>query len=71
MRPLTESETSTLFTKLSSFLGSNLIHLVDTPDDVRWAAVALQITHKLTLLLHYSLTCSVYTVRASIMSAKK
>lgn len=34
MRPLTEEETKTLFTKLASYIGSNLVHLVDTPDDV-------------------------------------
>lgn len=34
MRPLTESETSTLFSKLANYIGSNLVHLVDTPDDV-------------------------------------
>ncbi|GAA5865826.1 hypothetical protein JCM1840_006265 [Sporobolomyces johnsonii] len=33
VRPLTESETKTLFAKLANYLGSNLVHLVDTPDD--------------------------------------
>ncbi|GAA5869726.1 hypothetical protein JCM8547_005828 [Rhodosporidiobolus lusitaniae] len=33
MRPLTESETKTLFAKLANYLGANLVHLVDTPDD--------------------------------------
>lgn len=35
MRPLTESETKALFSKLANYLGPNLVHLVDTPDDVR------------------------------------
>lgn len=34
VRPLTESETKTLFAKLANYLGPNLVHLVDTPDDV-------------------------------------
>lgn len=34
MRPLTESETKSLFAKLANYLGPNLVHLVDTPDDV-------------------------------------
>lgn len=33
MRPLTESETKTLFAKLANYLGPNLVHLVDTPED--------------------------------------
>ncbi|KDE02681.1 60S ribosome subunit biogenesis protein nip7 [Microbotryum lychnidis-dioicae p1A1 Lamole] len=33
MRPLTEAETKTLFSKLANYIGSNLVHLVDTPDD--------------------------------------
>lgn len=33
MRPLTETETKTLFSKLANYLGSNLVHLVDTPED--------------------------------------
>lgn len=33
MRPLTEEETKTLFTKLSHYIGSNIVHLVDRPDD--------------------------------------
>ncbi|SCZ88864.1 BZ3500_MvSof-1268-A1-R1_Chr2-1g04690 [Microbotryum saponariae] len=33
VRPLTESETKTLFSKLANYIGSNLVHLVDTPDD--------------------------------------
>lgn len=34
MRGLTEDEAKTLFTKLSNYIGSNLVHLVDTTDDV-------------------------------------
>ncbi len=34
MRPLTEEESKTLFAKLANYIGSNLVHLVDTPDDV-------------------------------------
>lgn len=33
VRPLTETETKTLFSKLANYLGSNLVHLVDTPED--------------------------------------
>ena len=33
VRPLTESETKTLFAKLANYLGPNLVHLVDTPED--------------------------------------
>ncbi|CEH16372.1 ribosome biogenesis protein nip7 [Ceraceosorus bombacis] len=33
MRPLTDTETKTLFTKLSHYIGSNIVHLVDKPDD--------------------------------------
>ncbi|KAL8286580.1 hypothetical protein RQP46_004597 [Phenoliferia psychrophenolica] len=33
MRPLTESETKTLFSKLANYIGSGLVHLVDNPDD--------------------------------------
>ena len=34
MRGLTESESAVLFKKLATYIGSNLVHLVDTPDDV-------------------------------------
>jgi 60S ribosome subunit biogenesis protein NIP7 len=37
MRPLTEEESKTLFAKLANYIGSNLVHLVDTPDDVSLA----------------------------------
>ncbi|KAH0445938.1 hypothetical protein IEQ34_025229 [Dendrobium chrysotoxum] len=32
MRPLTEEETKTLFTKLSHYIGNNIVHLVDRSD---------------------------------------
>ena len=32
MRPLTEEETKTMFTKLSHYIGSNIVHLVDRND---------------------------------------
>lgn len=32
MRPLTEEETKTLFTKLSHYIGNNIVHLVDRGD---------------------------------------
>ena len=33
MRPLTEEETKTLFAKLASYIGRNITHLIDRPDD--------------------------------------
>lgn len=33
MRPLTEDETKTLFTKLSHYIGNNIVHLVDRSED--------------------------------------
>lgn len=39
VRPLTEGETKTLFSKLANYIGSNLVHLVDTPDDVRTSSI--------------------------------
>lgn len=33
MRPLTEVETRTLFDKLASYIGRNIVHLIDRPDD--------------------------------------
>ncbi|EST08190.1 Ribosome biogenesis factor NIP7-like protein [Kalmanozyma brasiliensis GHG001] len=33
MRPLTEEETKTLFEKLANYVGKNLVHLIDRPDD--------------------------------------
>ncbi|KAI0218554.1 ribosome biosynthesis protein nip7 [Massospora cicadina] len=33
MRPLTEEETRTFFEKLSSFIGRNIVHLIERPDD--------------------------------------
>jgi ribosome biogenesis protein Nip4 len=33
MRPLTEPETKTLFTKLSSYIGRNITSLIDRPSD--------------------------------------
>lgn len=33
MRPLTEEETKTLFTKLSHYIGNNIVHLVDSGED--------------------------------------
>ncbi|PWN92860.1 60S ribosome subunit biogenesis protein NIP7 [Acaromyces ingoldii] len=33
MRPLTEEETKTLFTKLSHYVGPNIVHLVDRKDE--------------------------------------
>jgi 60S ribosome subunit biogenesis protein NIP7 len=32
MRPLTEEETKTMFTKLSHYIGNNIVHLVDRED---------------------------------------
>lgn len=32
MRPLTEEETKTMFTKLSHYIGNNIVHLVDRQD---------------------------------------
>jgi hypothetical protein len=32
MRPLTDEETKTLFTKLSHYIGANIVHLVDRDD---------------------------------------
>lgn len=33
MRPLTDAETTTLFEKLAHYIGKNLVHLIDRPDD--------------------------------------
>ncbi|KAK4053876.1 ribosome biosynthesis protein nip7 [Microbotryomycetes sp. JL221] len=33
VRPLTDSETKSLFSKLANYIGANLVHLVDNPDD--------------------------------------
>lgn len=33
MRPLTETETRTLFDKLASYIGRNIVHLIDRPED--------------------------------------
>ncbi|KAK0464951.1 PUA-like domain-containing protein [Desarmillaria tabescens] len=33
MRPLTEDESKTLFTKLANYIGKNLIHLIDRKDE--------------------------------------
>ncbi|OLL26324.1 60S ribosome subunit biogenesis protein nip7 [Neolecta irregularis DAH-3] len=33
MRSLTEEETKTLFTKLAQYIGRNITHLIDRPDD--------------------------------------
>ncbi|KAG2185825.1 hypothetical protein NQZ79_g6980 [Umbelopsis isabellina] len=33
MRPLTEEETKTLFEKLAKYIGSNIKHLIDRPDE--------------------------------------
>jgi 60S ribosome subunit biogenesis protein NIP7 len=33
MRPLTETETRTLFEKLAQYIGRNITHLIDRPDD--------------------------------------
>jgi len=33
MRPLTDSESASLFAKLAKYIGPNLVHLVDAPDD--------------------------------------
>ncbi|KAI8989499.1 60S ribosome subunit biogenesis protein nip7 [Pilobolus umbonatus] len=33
MRPLTQEETKTLFEKLAKYIGSNLKHLIDRPDE--------------------------------------
>ncbi|BFZ60405.1 ribosome biosynthesis protein nip7 [Saitoella coloradoensis] len=33
MRPLTEQETRTLFEKLAQYIGRNITHLIDRPDD--------------------------------------
>lgn len=75
MRPLTETETKTLFSKLANYIGSNLVHLVDTPDDVSFTLVfSLPLLRTLLLIelcyqphvfrLHRS---RVYYVRESLM----
>ncbi|KAG8891531.1 ribosome biosynthesis protein nip7 [Tulasnella sp. 403] len=33
MRPLTEDESKAVFTKLANYIGKNLVHLIDRPDD--------------------------------------
>ncbi|KAG8942540.1 ribosome biosynthesis protein nip7 [Tulasnella sp. 424] len=33
MRPLTEDESKAVFTKLANYVGKNLVHLIDRPDD--------------------------------------
>ncbi|KAE8209523.1 hypothetical protein CF319_g6170 [Tilletia indica] len=33
MRPLTEAETKLLFDKLAQYIGNNIVHLIDRPDD--------------------------------------
>ncbi|KAL9933015.1 hypothetical protein V8E36_008270 [Tilletia maclaganii] len=33
MRPLTEAETKLLFDKLAQYVGNNIVHLIDRPDD--------------------------------------
>jgi len=33
MRPLTEEESKVVFTKLANYVGKNLVHLIDRPDD--------------------------------------
>jgi len=33
MRPLTEDESKAVFTKLANYIGQNLIHLIDRPDE--------------------------------------
>ncbi|KAF7799235.1 hypothetical protein EIP86_010467 [Pleurotus ostreatoroseus] len=33
MRPLTEDESKTVFTKLANYIGKNLVHLIDRPDE--------------------------------------
>ncbi|GAW06040.1 hypothetical protein F5879DRAFT_802204 [Lentinula edodes] len=33
MRPLTEDESKALFSKLANYIGKNLIHLIDRPDE--------------------------------------
>ncbi|KDQ22496.1 hypothetical protein PLEOSDRAFT_53223 [Pleurotus ostreatus PC15] len=34
MRPLTEDESKAVFTKLANYIGKNLIHLIDRPDEL-------------------------------------
>ncbi len=33
MRPLTEAETTALFGKLANYIGKNIVHLIDRPND--------------------------------------
>ncbi|KAL4241782.1 NIP7 family protein [Abortiporus biennis] len=33
MRPLTEEESKVVFTKLANYIGKNLVHLIDRPDE--------------------------------------
>ena len=51
MRPLTESETKTLFSKLANYIGSGLVHLVDNPDDVSALRPSTQLTFACTRAL--------------------